>query len=47
MYNMGIMVNNKVISLVTDGNEIYPSDLFLMYTKSESLDCAPGTNTAL
>ena len=45
MYSVGNIVNNDVISLVTDG--IYCGDHFRMYGHTESLCCAPGNTIVL
>ena len=43
-YITGNTVNNIVITLVTDGNQTYCGDHFVMYRNIKSLFCPPGTN---
>lgn len=39
--------NYLVILMLTDGNQTYPGDHFIMYTNVESLSCTPETNIIL
>ena len=47
IYSVGNIVNNYVISLVTDSNQTYHGDYFEMYRNIESLCCTTGTNIVL
>ena len=44
MYSVGNIVNNYVISLVTDDNYSYRGDHFEMYRNIDLLCWVPGTN---
>ena len=47
MYRIENIVNNIIITLVTDGNWTYHGDHFVMYKNIELLCCTPETSMIL
>ena len=47
MYKIGETTNNTTICMVTDGNQTYRGDHFMLYKNTESLGYIPESNIKL